>query len=724
MTYGKPGGYPHDLNALLDLRRRFRALTLSNPNYFGNLPGSGLSPQAAVSHNTTFEELGCVGLQPQTERLEAVIYVNEPNGYGGPLCSPGSREFVRFYASTDHGGSWRDLGLAMVQVWDLPEGTDGRGRLEYAVTREADFRRRLCRYPQIVRIRAILSWDMPPPPDTPDFTPIWGNVVDVDVLVEPARRLPIGAFYEAESDAAVAAAPLAGLPEEVDPKAMVDLPSRPASLESLAHHYAGMEVPTKRLAMPHVLTLMDQGAGSAALAEGGMSDLAKLNLDLSWIEELFNPDGDTSFEELQCIGYDPVDDSMVGVIRTKRAVGYSGDPCTDGSREYVTFWADFDGNGSFETCLGTAAVQVYDVAAANEGLNYAVHLPADLVRRRRPCRRGAVYVPIRAILSWATPISCADPEQRPIYGNRLDTLVHIAPGGAIGDGLVAALDFVGGVRWDYIEASGLTKPSIVGVITVNRSPFGGRIDLAGRLYNGTAATRYRVMRRLQGGAFVPLSLEPNGISITLVGMGPPSTFTPMVLHADADGYYSYQDHAPTSYVQGHILAQWYTSALDHGKTYDLRIDVRDPANPAVDIESNVVAVHIDNVGPIVSLKFTTLAGDCAHFDDGAVFQGLFTVQDEHFGGFYFSILPTGPANGVSPDPAQGASIHLGGAVADPGIVNGTFELDTAPAKGAGMAPCGYALVLHGYDRTNVNSGASYHHASDSVGFCLGSPPKG
>ena len=41
-----------------------------------------------------------------------------------------------------------------------------------------------------------------------------------------------------------------------------------------------------------------------------------------------------------------------------------------------------------------------------------------------------------------------------------------------------------------------------------------------------------------------------------------------------------------------------------------------------------------------------------------------------------------------------------------------------------MAPCGYALVLDAWDRTNVNSGAANNYNSDSVGFCLGSPPEG
>jgi hypothetical protein len=41
-----------------------------------------------------------------------------------------------------------------------------------------------------------------------------------------------------------------------------------------------------------------------------------------------------------------------------------------------------------------------------------------------------------------------------------------------------------------------------------------------------------------------------------------------------------------------------------------------------------------------------------------------------------------------------------------------------------MDPCGYALELRAWDRTNVNSGAGNHENDDSVGFCLGNPPEG
>ncbi|WP_159287134.1 hypothetical protein, partial [Klebsiella pneumoniae] len=79
----------------------------------------------------------------------------------------------------------------------------------------------------------------------------------------------------------------------------------------------------------------------------------------------------------------------------------------------------------------------------------------------------------------------------------------------------------------------------------------------------------------------------------------------------------------------------------------------------VDIQSNVVTVEVDNIAPTLTLSFSSLAGDCAHFGEGAVFTGNFSANDPHFGGFSFEILPPGPANGVLPSPASGSSTHLG-----------------------------------------------------------------
>ena len=48
---------------------------------------------------TRYEELTCVGLQPDQATLYATIAVKQDFGYGGDLCTgPGGREYVRFFA--------------------------------------------------------------------------------------------------------------------------------------------------------------------------------------------------------------------------------------------------------------------------------------------------------------------------------------------------------------------------------------------------------------------------------------------------------------------------------------------------------------------------------------------------------------------------------------------------------------------------------------------------
>jgi len=67
-------------------------------------------------------------------------------------------------------------------------------------------------------------------------------------------------------------------------------------------------------------------------------------------------------------------------------------------------------------------------------------------------------------------------------------------------------------------------------------------------------------------------------------------------------------------------------------------------------------------------------------------------------------------------------VRYGGTVSDPGLVNATYTLDTGanpgPPPTGPMDACGYALILHVWDRTNVNSGGGNNHSQASVGFCL------
>jgi len=52
-------------------RGRFRQLLLSNPNYFGTLTDVVLKPQLPLQKDTFYEEIGCIGYEPQLKRLEA-----------------------------------------------------------------------------------------------------------------------------------------------------------------------------------------------------------------------------------------------------------------------------------------------------------------------------------------------------------------------------------------------------------------------------------------------------------------------------------------------------------------------------------------------------------------------------------------------------------------------------------------------------------------------------
>ena len=56
--------------------------------------------------------------------------------------------------------------------------------------------------------------------------------------------------------------------------------------------------------------------------------------------------GDTSFEELTCIGYNPATEILTAIVRIKQQSGYGGDACTDGSQEYVRFYLDY-GDGTW-----------------------------------------------------------------------------------------------------------------------------------------------------------------------------------------------------------------------------------------------------------------------------------------------------------------------------------------------------------------------------------------
>mgnify|MGYP001499278135 CR=1 FL=1 len=703
-------------------RKNFKALLLANPNYFGNLAGSAFQSVLSIQGDTTYESIGCVGFNPQLNRLEAEVNINQEDGYDGGVCSTGSQEFVRFYLSYDGGSTWEDQGLTSFTVYDVP----GPKPLEYDVTLQINPSEKFCFFQNLPKARAILSWGTPPPAGSPDWVPIWGNVVDAQIQISGFDIILLGQFL---TEAKVEVAP--------EYKNTIDLTqpiiaAQPKTLSGAELHtlYKGKNVPGHRFLFSEVkksinapgLTLT--AAQSAKTSLLGIPDINAAAL----VEALLNTNGDTTYEELDCVGLNPNTSQLVGIINVKLSNGYSGGPCTAGSQEYVAFWVDW---GSGWTYAGTTSVTVHDFSSIPaEGLEYSVFLPVDMTAHRQPCDIGPKTAKVRAVLSWNEPPSTTDPYAPVTWGNADETLVLINPGQAIEPGeQIPFLSRVGDIDESLVDGSGMITDAYAletGNHYVN-APFGGRITIAGFISNPAPGMKYRVMKKPHGApdsAYAPISNEPSGLTLTIDEFnGITWTQTQQTFHDLGDGYYPYENYSWAHAVEANIMGVWYTTAADDGNTYDLRIDLSVDGIPADDAHSNIVTVLVNNTAPVAAVDINLGMGvECGDFSPGDTFTGTYTASSEYFGSFSFVILPSGPANGVLPTPPSGSSVWLGGAITDPGVSNQTYTLNTGanpgPPPTGPMAACGYSLTVQVWDRTNLDSGATNYYNQASAGFCL------
>jgi hypothetical protein len=249
------------------------------------------------------------------------------------------------------------------------------------------------------------------------------------------------------------------------------------------------------------------------------------------------------------------------------------------------------------------------------------------------------------------------------------------------------------------------------------SPFGGTINICGKIANGSAASKYRVMKKPHGAPdseYKPVINTPLVLTLVTFSGGILTINNNFHVTPDANGYYVYHDYASTHFVEGNLLVRWYSTAEEHGKQYDVRVDLSVDGNPAHDIHSAASVVLIDNKAPDVELTLDLgVNGQCADFNQGVIFTGTFKATDPYFHSYSFEVQPGAPAMGAAPVPPSGTSVFYGGSIADPGVVAGSYTFDTTPMK-----PCGYSLTLHAYGRTNWNSGTARPYNKTAVGFCV------
>src|SRR5262249_39252273 len=112
-------------------------------------------------------------------------------GYLGDLCALGTQEYVRFFVSFDNGATWTSAGMSSFTAHDIPRAQP----VMHAVGVAYDAGNVLClAAKQTFQVRAILSWNNPPPDTDPGFTRVWGNVVEITARRQPRSliKLPPG----------------------------------------------------------------------------------------------------------------------------------------------------------------------------------------------------------------------------------------------------------------------------------------------------------------------------------------------------------------------------------------------------------------------------------------------------------------------------------------------------------------------------------------------------
>jgi hypothetical protein len=373
---------------------------------------------------------------------------------------------------------------------------------------------------------------------------------------------------------------------------------------------------------------------------------------------------------------------------------------------------------------------------------------------------------LRAILSWEAPPT--GPNYVPVWGNREECLVQLHPGPLVGH--IPLMETVGDIGVDDInQVNGLaTGPAQIGSFSVLDSPFGGVVTITGRIGDppnsfggGALPFKYRieVFGPAPFNSWQPLT-NPISVKISEWLNGIPQQCAPgdfvcdVTLNATNDGdglgpgWYSYLEDtkgANQRFLVVDKLASWFTNQAMEGQ-WLIRITAKDPNfNPPLVFPGiQVVRVRVDNTPPsgpagpgatqaqieanppleITGALFNgnpIPAVGCGKFPVGTVLSGTYEVHDpgvtspsQHFDSLSLTILPAGPANGVTPNPSSRSY-----PVVSTNGEAGTWTLDTA-----GMDACGYVLRLHTNDRTNYHSTGYALNMVYDIGFCLEDAPEG
>lgn len=734
-------------------RLQFKQLLSVNPNYFGNVTDKKIKVMHpavyTISSNTKYEELSCVGLYPEDNLLEAVIEVKLPYGYKGSLCTEGSKEYVAFYIDYNEGAGFVSVGAAaVVNVHDL-SFVDG-GYLFYAVRKPFTPKEYLkCDHPQIVKVRAILSWEKLP--TGPGYVPVWGNVVDTWVQIKPKTTWPfvhpipayelkpvekleiIKTLLEAKVKPPIDPFPpvvkfmITGDKEEI--KELID-----KSIEAEKRMKEEGKVEEERFEFDKLIIKNPNYFGSISKSKDKdkilkavynlppdtiESLLPKLAIDPDWLMPVKPILYNTTYEELRCVGLHPEDDLLEAVIEVKLPYGFNGNLCTLGSKEYVAFYIDW-GEGTGFQHVATSTVGIHDITDVNgKHLFYAVK--ANIASKLKACTIENI-VKVKAILSWNQDPTPFGHMYTPAWGNVLERDIQIKP--KDGASIKCDIEIVNEVHTDDISQSGSNEGLAIKIDSSNNAvpgiydrPFGGTIGCWGKI-NVPGAIYYRFRYSDDNGA------SWKNITNKRIARNPLPWVATIERYPDIDGWFSISEYnTDVANYSLTALVHWNSGGKNGG--YILRLELADSSKNSLPGQTSDVSIRLDNIGielfefggtpaplPAEGVVVKDSSGNykkCDTFVGSDVIKIFGNFRDDYFRNFSLivfggniAVSGVGIGSGRYDSGIPGINNQgiIGAVDGGLGLEIGTLNLCTI-SQSPGQVKCAYGIRLAVWDRAIV-----------------------
>jgi hypothetical protein len=597
--------------------------------------------------NSSYEELGCIGYNATFKELTAVVKIKKSSGYLGNMSTEGSYEYVRFYIDYEDGEGWEDVGVVNVNVHDILRAKDcdhkEKKEIHYVVRLPITPKKKKCNIKNTPKVKAVLLWNVVPKENDPNCVSgsyVWGDKKEAYIQIEP-YFLP---FYEFELPAINAffesvilnpSIPLNQLiaqdveKEKTFKKIQAVTAQKNLGFGELVNMYKSEEVASHRFGQN---LLQKIKAPTVFGIDEKISKLFKNNNIL--LEEALEKFDllacDTSYEELVCVGADYHKEALVATVKIKKQYGFNGDACSNGSKEYVSFWIQNEPDCEWKHA-GTASVNVYDVDELPEdGLYHSIVLPYNFEAFKN--NNPNTVLKVRAVLSWNTEPSGMDCSK---WGNTLESYIQLQTVGDW-DGVRPKLFSIGGIPTTKITNSGLTSENVkIGGNNSQVAPEGAAFAgwiIAQGISNTFIGQKYRVkIKNLdQGGHSYYLMNEFN----VLTQNGTYESQSP-----DTEGWYTYLSYQKNATG---VLANFRPGTNE-------RLEIIIENSDGTHSDAHIIQMH--STPPEIELNIVNY-GNCNHFKKGGELRGDFTVYHKYLRKYALRYGKLGiykPISGIDPE---------------------------------------------------------------------------